>query len=516
MYALTGSVGERAAKNNKADVAFIQLLLKVLKNRQGKPYFTGSISGNYKDAIIDGLIELSGDAGLPSRNNLFVRRHLTARVANKWFLPLLPDNYKKLRLHFDMRLARPLILVELPPQTASATGTFPRVAELGLPQPHKRRLVRILHRLAIKFRVVPRINKVRVDAQGRFVVNVALAGGLRINNRTGAIQPITNNSSTKKITRSLGDSPDGILGRDDALWTLIFKDELVFRTLDQFKHLRLNSTAKNLILRRLRYPGHKSPKDREAKETCFAAYELARIRQTLSDADKQQFMECFGADRDVILRMEAARRARCYQWNLRLQQLRRRGTTLARQARVVSGLLGDRRSENKEAVGELTATIAGTIAGKGLGSLAKQLGRPIASEVIEPGVGLATDALFETIDIWDLVFAGASPVITVFALGFGAAVSPYILVGLFAAEIGKSIYDFVQDRAELNEDIREFSLRLANLSSEVGANAKQIEAQMIAMKGEGCFQSIADFGFSPEELAEGGPMMRAYLKRLPR
>ena len=67
MVDITKAVGDQGS-NTSEDVALVQLMLRVVKNAKGQPYFSGNYNGDYNQILRTAIIEFQQDQKLVAAN----------------------------------------------------------------------------------------------------------------------------------------------------------------------------------------------------------------------------------------------------------------------------------------------------------------------------------------------------------------------------------------------------------------------------------------------------------------
>ncbi len=533
-YKMKSSVGTKA-RNHYADVAFIQL---IVKRNGGLIRDAGRrqvINGLYSDQLLKSLGDLIGYGsgkvrhfGGSSKTYVLTK---SAKMPNR----ILPPEFQDQRLFIGGVRASALML--LPANTASEKTPL-RVSanEVTLPDTQKRYLLGFLSILSRHTHVVPRMDRIHVD-DARFHVHVTFTGGKRIDNQTGAIVQAGEHSWRTKGASGLLDHLKAVIEEEKLhrhlgnQWSVKFDDGLKLVTKKQFPVLRITGRDKHNILRSLPYPGKRAKIKGGAVQTCYAAYEIARNSGTLTPAQREEFLGCFGSDAGIILRNEKTRKAACSTW-------------LAKQAKLVEEQkkLGDKLKELKDdidasedareafdasgyypVIAEVVFALvsphagkAGSVVGRSLDARSPQIrarNAKLGGEIASASTTAAGIALFPVEDIADglvLSLSVAAGLALLFAVTAPAA--PFLTAAAAVGGAADAIWDYFQESAELDEDVRrsieKHTREAPNLLAQIASNTESIGLLLTAMKNEGCDRSIADFlehgnhGVTREDIAK--------------
>lgn len=313
MYQLSAPVGS-GKLNQGGDVAFLQFAFKVIRGRNGQPLYTGPIDGSYDDATLGDAMQAFYD--LYRRPNSLRRGYISQ---SDFVLGKIPVAYRNYHIRPYRRGVKwGLALVSK--SGSLAPGDHRKYA---LPTAEAKAFARIETRLGSRFGVVTEIEKQIVDQKGRFLVNLAIKGGKRIDPNTAAIIE-KQGRPTKDYVTFLLESYGAELMQAESLWNMYHDRSLVLRSRRTYPELIIDAASKRRVLRQLGYKPVKKDGAARSIEHCMAVYERALILDQVSPELERLIFDCFGTDRDAVRANRKAIRARCLNFLMSLRKIERK------------------------------------------------------------------------------------------------------------------------------------------------------------------------------------------------
>lgn len=526
-YKMAGNVGVGQA-NKRPDVAYLQLVVKnlggLIRPRGQSQY----IDGVFHKTLMTSLLDFWQPDGKKWQGVVSAKGDLTVKPAGGIQLAkLLPPEFRKYRLYIGGS-QNVFLAVHDPSGGSGAKPLRFRSRDIALPSPYKKNLLNFFQSVTNQTHFIPKIERINVD-NGFFYVHVSWKGGRLIDQNTGRIrESMYLSTSPFSKTEAAAIVEAMVIKNKDKVcpgWTRDYKPQMVFRTNESFPALKILLEDKRRILKQLGFPGSAKGVDKEAIETCYVAYELARNKRDLTKAEKDKFFECFGADRDIILRNEQIRIAACLRWMTRFENLAQKQKGLIRdlaqaqqELNHVLELHGDFEDYG---LPELLTSVAFDLISLGKGKFLKhglkhevpgvsqralETADFIGSQQVSTTV-LAISDDNTTFDyfIYTVSFAAGIAAIAAAGTAFATVAGIFGLAATFVS-IGESIYDFFATDDKLDEAVDGASKAVTVIFDLFAENTQQIAALWSAMEIEGCFKNSADFfgldGLAAKDMSE--------------
>jgi hypothetical protein len=294
-YKISSGVGYRKA-NHKADVAFIQMALKLAP--QGG-YATGSFSGYWPDRIdgvnsiklLNAITRFKADyfSDVELGKGSLLRETLSSfpsatSISFQKLTSTLPSGYSNTDFVIE-EFGKRVFIFKVNKNIVGPTKYS--VENLSLPNDDATALIENLKFISKSFSILPRIKEINLTYNGRFAVNIGLDAGQIVDPETAKIMTVTDQlkSSVIKFMAMRLNKP---LLPGSRRWSAIGKQNLLLRTKKQYPKLRASAGARTWQVWHL--GEHKTRMQASVVEKVLDAYELHRLGGVL-DPETVKFMQ---------------------------------------------------------------------------------------------------------------------------------------------------------------------------------------------------------------------------------
>ncbi|MCK0068023.1 hypothetical protein [Kordiimonas laminariae] len=515
MLQATASVGPKG-KNAVKDIFVLQLALKVMKNKRGRPYFTGPINGRMSRKL-SFAIEAYYDENNISSMSLAQSGYVTAHSINQ-LVKKLPAKFQKTEFLFDATHLRNKKLWVINARNVrnfkAARNKFP------LPKRLENQLENIIQS-AVRFdNLTVEVVDIDITSDGRFVAELAVLKGECLDLEKAEFCKVTNKLELKAFLQQR------ILARSHVLWKIQSGNgSNLFLQSRVFPEMVLSTADQREILEAL---GGVQAFHFKSITKCLLAYENKRRHKKLSGREMGRFQECFGPARKQILDAQVTRKLRCKAFLKKLDKEVETLASLLKQAAMAHTeitraleryvTLLDEEFQKKLIAVILTFVEIGASV-FGLGAAVRGSSRLASKaedvEVAAFAAGTAYSAsLSEPQDTDLLLTALGGAAMIAAAIASGPALILAVLVG-----VAVSIASLVRTLTGIDDEIdiahrvyQDAKFRLYELEQQIPKTINSISVLIDAMSAGNCLVSLADFDLNPEEDYSAG--MRALLTRV--
>lgn len=495
MYTLSKSFRTKD-KPSGPDTAYIQFALKHMKGKYAKNYlgptnYRGSINGKWSDEVDSRLAHIGyplgvdniSDSSVSVRHLRGINKKLPAKFAAYEFVPYkIGSNWRLFLLKKS--------------DSAAPMSTKP----LALPAEEAKAFRKILARLKTRFSVHATIAKQTVDSEGRFLINLDLEVGKRIDPKSGEIKKFRERlpkEYRKFIISVLASSTN------NDKWEMFDKNAIVLRSVKKFETLKLSGDHKRRVLRALGYKSNNKEGASASVDHCMAAYEKAVILDELSPELEAQLTECFGQEKQAILSNQKARRTKCLVYLQKLVSLDRKHKKSISTLSYLQNRLSEIKAEydveddddiDREVAERLLEATQAILPGRARGPKSGKLANAAAEASLEALGKVRSDSNDNT-DLEDNILHAIA--IAGLVIGFIATGGVPLLIAAIlttvakVGSVGKAIYEIIQLEGVRGE-LKAIASEVMEASNSIALLLDRIHAVLSAFQAEGCDKGTGD------------------------